>query len=243
MLPQAVIIGQVMMGEKTESWEFRTSPRARRLSARVHLDGRVEIVLPRGASREAVESFVGRHRRWIEARVAERLAHAPAPFPPRDIELHAFGQRWRLHLAGGRGAPRAEVMTPGLLSLRGTGERARLAAALREWLKDHCRGPIEARLAELAGQHGFSFGKVQLRCQRTRWGSCSRRGVISLNVCGVFQPPPVLDYLMLHELAHTRHMDHSAAYWRAVEAVCPGWRTLDRELSRGWRHVPSWVFS
>jgi predicted metal-dependent hydrolase len=243
MLPQPVIIGQVMMGETTESWEFRTSPRARRLSARVHLDGRVEIVLPRGASHEAIESFVGRHRRWIEARVAERRAHAPAPFPPSDIELHAFGQRWRLHLAGGRGAPRAEIMAPGLLSLRGTGERARLAAALREWLKDHCRAPFESRLVELAGQHEFSFGKVQLRWQRTRWGSCSRRGVISLNVCGAFQPPPVLDYLMLHELAHTRHMNHSAAYWYAVEAVCPGWRTLDRELSRGWRHVPSWVFS
>ena len=149
MLPQAVIIGQVMMGDTTEVWEFRTSPRARRLSARVHLDGRVEIVLPRGASREAVDLFVVRHRSWIEARVAERRAHAPAPFPPRDIELHALGQRWRVHLAGGRGAPRAEAMAPGLLSLRGTGERARLAAALREWLKDHCHGPIEARVAEL----------------------------------------------------------------------------------------------
>lgn len=243
MLPHAAIIGQVMKLETREGWEFRTSARARRLSARVHLDGRVEIVLPRGVSREAIEAFVGRHGSWIDARVAERRAHAPAPFPPSDIELHAFGQRWRLHLAGGRGRPRAEVMAPGLLTLRGTGERPRLAAALRDWLKDHCRGPIEARLAELAAQHGFSFGKVQLRCQRTRWGSCSRQGVISLNVCGAFQPSPVLDYLMLHELAHTRHMNHSAAYWQAVESVCPGWRTLDRELSRGWRHVPPWVFS
>lgn len=243
MLPQPAIIRQVMGTETPEGWQLRTSTRARRLSARVHLDGRVELVLPRGVSREAVDSFVSRHRGWIESRVAERQAHPPTPFPPRDIPLHAFGQHWRLHLAGGVGRPRAEPIAPGLLSLRGSGERAALAAALREWLRAHCRDPIEARLAELAGQHGFSFGKVQLRFQRTRWGSCSRRGAISLNVCGAFQPPPVLDYLLLHELAHTRHMNHSAAYWHTVESVCPGWRALDRELSRGWRHVPAWLFS
>jgi predicted metal-dependent hydrolase len=234
---------QVTVQETPEGWRLRSSPRARRLSARVHLDGQVEIVLPRGASPEAVQSFVARHRRWIESRVAERRAQAPAPFPPPHIELPAFGQHWRLHLSGGAGKPRARVMAPGLLSLRGTGGRERIAAALRDWLKAHCREPMQARLEELAAEHGFTFGKLQLRCQRTRWGSCSRRGAISLNVCGAFQPPPVLDYLMLHELAHTRHMDHSAAYWRAVESVCPGWRALDRELSRGWRHVPGWVFS
>lgn len=243
MLPQAAIIRQVIGSETEQGWQLRTSQRARRLSARVHLDGRVEIVLPRGASREAVDAFIARHRAWIESRVAERRAHAPPPFPPPHIELAALGQRWRLHLAGGAGSPRAEVMSPGLLSLRGTGERHHIAAALRGWLKSHCREPLQARLAALAAEHGFSFGSVQLRCQRTRWGSCSRRGVISLNVCGAFQPPPVLDYLLLHELAHTRHMDHSDAYWRTVESVCPGWRGLDRELSRGWRHVPPWIFS
>jgi predicted metal-dependent hydrolase len=252
MLPQAAIIRQVSQditpgfavpSEALEGWLLRTSPRARRMSARVHLDGRVEIVLPRGASSAAVETFIARHRRWIEARVAERRALAPMPFPPPALELPAFGQRWRLHLAGGRGAPRAAALGTGLLSLRGSGDRASIAAALRDWLKAHCREPMGARLAELAAQHGFSYRAVHLRCQRTRWGSCSRRGVISLNVCAAFQPAPVLDYLLLHELAHTRHMNHSPVYWQTVESVCPGWRTLDRELTGGWRHVPSWLFS
>ena len=229
--------------EALEGWQMRTSLRARRMSARVHLDGRVEIVAPRGAPAAAIEAFIARHRRWIEARVAERRALAPAPFPPREIELPALGQRWRLHLAGGPGAPRAAILGAGLLSVRGSGDRPALAAALRDWLKAHCRAPLGARLAELAAQHGFAYRAVHLRCQRTRWGSCSRRGVISLNVCAAFQPAPVLDYLLLHELAHTRHMDHSAAYWRTVESVCPGWRMLDRELTGGWRHVPRWLFS
>lgn len=252
MLPQAVIIRQVeqpstsgfeVQTEALDGWRFRTSPRARRMSARVHLDGQVEIVAPRGASAAAIESFIARHRRWIEARVAERRALAPVPFPPREIELPALGQRWRLHLAGGRGRPRAAVLASGLLSLHGSGDRTALAAALRDWLKAHCHEPMGARVAELAAQHGFTYRTVHLRCQRTRWGSCSRRGVISLNVCGAFQPAPVLDYLLLHELSHTRHMDHSDAYWQTVESVCPGWRMLDRELTAGWRHVPRWLFS
>jgi hypothetical protein len=67
--------------------------------------------------------------------------------------------------------------------------------------------------------------------------------VISLNVCAVFQEPAVLDYLLVHELVHTRHMNHSAAYWATVAEHCPGWRRLDRELTQGWKRVPSWVFT
>ena len=240
---QQATAGFEATSEALEGWRFRSSLRARRLSARVHLDGRVEIVLPRGTTAVEVEAFIARHRRWIDSRVAERRALAPAPFPPSRIDLPAFGQRWRLHLAGGSGTPRATALSTGLLSLRGAGDRQAMVSALREWLRAHCREPMGARLGELAQQHGFAYSAVHLRCQRTRWGSCSRRGVISLNVCAAFQPAPVLDYLLLHELAHTRHMNHSGAYWQTVESVCPGWRTLDRELTGGWRHVPSWLFS
>ena len=67
--------------------------------------------------------------------------------------------------------------------------------------------------------------------------------MISLNVCAVFQPPAVLDYLLVHELAHTRHMNHSSAYWACVGAACPEWATLDRQLNEGWRRVPAWIFA
>ena len=69
-------------------------------------------------------------------------------------------------------------------------------------------------LAALAIQHGFEFKRLSIRLQRTRWGSCSTRGTISINLALLFQRPEVLRYLMCHELAHTRHMNHSATYWR-----------------------------
>jgi len=89
---------------------------------------------------------------------------------------------------------------------------------------------------------GVEPKRLQVRCQRTRWGSCSRLGTISLNVCLLFQPPEVLRYLMIHELSHLRHMNHSPRFWADVARHEPDWRSLDRELLQGWRRVPSWIF-
>jgi predicted metal-dependent hydrolase len=88
----------------------------------------------------------------------------------------------------------------------------------------------------------LSFCSVQVRRQRTRWGSCSAKGAISLNLCLLFQSPAVLRYLLCHELAHTEHMNHSARFWRRVEQCEPQYRALDAELLRtGWNRVPQWV--
>jgi predicted metal-dependent hydrolase len=83
---------------------------------------------------------------------------------------------------------------------------------------------------------------VAIRCQRTRWGSCSTRGTVSLNCSLVFLRPQVVHYLFVHELAHTKHMNHSSSFWHLVAKLEPEYRSLDRELLAGWRTVPSWIF-
>ena len=83
---------------------------------------------------------------------------------------------------------------------------------------------------------------MSVRRQRTRWGSCSTQGTISLNVCLLFQSPAVVRYLMVHELCHRRHMNHSRRFWALVESFEPDWKPLDVELLQGWRKVPAWVF-
>lgn len=224
---------------------LRRSARARRLALRVHLDGRVEVVVPRGVTMATVENFVMRHRHWVHQKLASRPKRVtPDPFPPQQISLTALGEVYRVHLAGGRGRLRVDPRA-GVLSLRGAWDSATPAAARRVllmWLVNHARTALEMRLREKSVKTGFHYRSLQLRRQRTRWGSCSSRGVISLNVCAVFQPPEVLDYLLVHELVHTRHMNHSAAYWKTVGEHCHGWKRLDRALSEGWKRVPAWVF-
>ena len=227
------------------AWVLRRSPRARRLALRVHQDGKVEVVVPRGVPDALVRGFVERHADWVRRKLAERPhPRTVEPFPPPHLDLPALQQRFRIHMAGGRGRPRLRVYGEGLLSLGGDlgGEPLAAQRLLLRWLLAHAHAELEPRLRELEALTDLRYQKLQLRRQRTRWGSCSSRGVISLNVCAVFQSPEVLRYLMVHELSHTRHMNHSPAYWRTVAAHCADYRRLDRELSRGWQHVPTWVF-
>jgi predicted metal-dependent hydrolase len=130
------------------------------------------------------------------------------------------------------------------LSLVGDASDPRLVQrALRAWLTERARAVLVPALAECAQRLGYAYRRAAIRRQRTRWGSCSSRGTISLNSCLLFQTPQVLRYLLLHELAHTRHMNHSRAFWQDVARHCPQYRRLDGELLEGWRRVPSWVFS
>jgi predicted metal-dependent hydrolase len=224
---------------------IRISTRARRLSIRVYPDARVECVVPRRTRPRDVEAFIAAHREWIENRraIALRNRPEPQPFPPALIELSFTGEQWRLQVAGGGRAPRVRESAPGILSATGGASTARLRAGLRAWLLRAARNRLEPRLASIARAMGVSYSQVSVRRQRSRWGSCSARGTISLNCCLLFQRPEVVDYLLVHELTHVKHMNHSARFWQAVERHCPDWRALDRELVLGWRHVPRWVFS
>src|SRR5262249_60276321 len=119
----------------------------------------------------------------------------------------------------------------------------KLRAALRSWLLRAARARLEPRVATRAQSMGVRYSQVSIRRQRSRWGSCSVRGTISLNACLLFQRPEVVDYLIAHELTHGKHMNHSKRFWQAVERNCPDWRALDRELLLGWRRVPRWIFA
>ena len=226
---------------------IRVSRRARRLSVRVYPDARVEVVVPPSARAREVERFIATHREWIDSKQSAALARRPAPevFPPAVVTLSSSAESWKLHLAGGTGRLRlVQTGEPpaGILRVSGVPAPAALRAALRSWLLRMARQRLEPRVAALAARCGVRYAKVAIRRQRSRWGSCSVRGTISLNACLLFQRPEVVDYLIIHELMHVKHMNHSARFWRAVEAHCADWRSLDRELLQGWRHVPHWVF-
>lgn len=223
---------------------IRVSRRARRLAVRVYPDARVEVVVPPRARPREVESFLAAQREWIEAKRAQALRNRPAPevFPPVRLSLGLTGEDLRLHLAGGTGRLRV-VEQDGLLRISGAFTPAALKAALRRWLLAAARVRLEPRLKALAASTGVDYERLSIRRQRSRWGSCSVRGTISLNACLVFQRPEVVDYLIVHELVHVQHMNHSKRFWQAVERHCADWRALDRELLQGWRRVPRWIFA
>ena len=100
---------------------------------------------------------------------------------------------------------------------------------------------FSGRLNELSTLTGLGYQRMQVRAQKTCWGSHSSSGTISLNVCALFLGPELLRYLMLHELCHGRHMNHSRRFWNLLERHQPGSKKLDRRLGESWRDIPAWV--
>jgi predicted metal-dependent hydrolase len=230
--------------EASPGWDVRISRRARRLSMRVFPGGRVEVVVPPGVGIPAVERFVARHREWAERRAREFALRSPhaADRRPVTIELALIERRWSVEYASGARSSVVE-RADGVLTVRSVEPSDRyVSQALVRWLGRLALEHLGGRLGARSRETGIDYNRLVLRRQRTRWGSCSSKGTISLNMCLMFQRPDVVSYLMTHELCHRRHMDHSERYWRLVESLEPRWRALDAELLKGWQHVPAWVF-
>ena len=96
--------------------------------------------------------------------------------------------------------------------------------------RDEARRILCRRIGELAQLHNFAYNRVSIRKQKTRWGSCSTKNNINLNMNLLHLPPELIDYVLLHELVHTRVKNHSKDFWNELETVVPNARQVDRRL-------------
>jgi predicted metal-dependent hydrolase len=122
-----------------------------------------------------------------------------------------------------------------------TGDRDACYEALRRAVARAARERLPLMLGGVEAETGWRASRVSVRRQRTRWGSCSAKKALSLNESLVFLPQSLVRYVLVHELAHTRRMDHSPAFWALVEQHDAAWRVQRKALHEGWRHVPGWA--
>ena len=206
------------------------SAQARRYRLTLRRDGTAVATIPlRGSEREA-QRFVAEQREWLE-RARERHARRP-----RAAEVWTVGTRvlWRGEMQPIRVAVEGE--RPQVAVAADVFRVAALEGDLRPTLEAHfarrARIELPARAWELAAETGADLKTVTVRNQRSRWGSCSVGGTVSLNWRLVQTPESVRDYIIYHELMHLREMNHSPRFWAQVEAVCPAWRDAERWLKR-----------
>ncbi len=221
------------------------SARAKRATLRVSPDRGLVVTIPSRFPRRDVAGFVARHRDWVLAELAALEARVPPEFrqwPPRGLVLPATGKRVIIgYELGARRAPGSSLDGESVVSVGcDPADRQGVAAVLAAHLAGEARRHLVPRLAALAAAHGLRYARCSVRGQRTLWGSCSSSGTISLNWKLLFLRPGLVDHVLLHELAHTRHMNHSPAFWALLERLCPGARALDAELSEAGARVPPW---
>ena len=232
------------------SYEIRVSPRAKhprlKMSAR---DGLV-VVIPDGFDEARIPEIVGRKRDWIwrteERFEAEAKFLVPrssgAPLPER-ITLRVIGEEWGVDYRATGTSSVTAGERPGnqLLVFGDVDDHSATREALRRWLSRKTHQHIAPWVRRLAHDHGFDVSKIVVKSQRTRWASCSAKKTISLNLLLMFLPEPVVRYAIVHELAHTREMNHGPRYWAVVNGIAPDYEVLDEELRRSWRLVPEWI--
>ena len=226
-------------------YALRLSPRARRVRLTVCPRRGLTVVIPRGFNPALVPDIVRGRLEWATRHLerVEALRHE-ALAPPAAVELAALGRVWSVRYRARPGVRGVRLAASGGDSLEISGDlsgREPVREVLRTWLRREAARHLPPMLDALSTALGLPHAGLTVRLQRTRWGSCSASGAISLNARLLFLPPELARYVMVHELAHTLHLNHSPAYWQALESLLPGAKALDRQLRRARRHVPAWA--
>lgn len=229
---------------------LRVSKRARHVRLVVTTEGELVVVVPRRFDKRNLPAIVEAKRTWIEraqTRVASRRTGggegdvAERGLPER-IVLPALGEEWQVEYRSGGGRAIAREAPGGTLIVSApTGEEDAYRRALLAWLQRRARTFLVPRLEGLSLSCRLRFEQATVRHQRTRWASCSPRGAISLNLRLLFLEPVLVDHVLIHELCHTRELNHSRRFWALMEAYDPDWAAHRRQIRDAWRSLPPWV--
>lgn len=204
-------------------------PRARRYVLRVTDAADVVLTLPRWGSIAEARAFAEQHVDWITRERVRRAAEAARVTAASTSEIWLRGEWQAVRVEDG-------LVAAGDISARvGEGDDAR--QALRKAIRAAAKRELPPRLMELAARVDLHVTRVTVRDQRSRWGSCSSRGAIALNWRLLLMPPDVRDYVLWHELMHLKRADHSPAFWKLVDGVCPDYREARAWLRKHGREL------
>jgi predicted metal-dependent hydrolase len=211
---------------KTLNIEYRVSPRRRSIGLKVTTQGQVVVTLPRGTSQADLTRALEKHRAWIERRVAERTA---AWGRLKEGEAYFLGQPLRLTAL--RGAPGSVSLNDNAIRVPIIDD-ADLWPRLTAWYREQALRLLQERVRHRGTQMGLKPGPVELKEWRRRWGECHPDGTLKFNWRLILCPPAVIDYVVVHELAHLKVPGHNPRFWGQVAKVLPDYAARRRWLNR-----------
>ena len=229
-------------------FKIRSSSKARSLRLKLSARDGLVVIAPQGLNRQRLMALVAGKAEWIVGRLSEfeavrHLINTEPIARPQAFDLPALAQSWRVEYQVTRSRTvGARTDRPGRIVVAGAADEVTAChAALRRWLARHATSSLLPWLGNLAEQTGQSYTDLAIKNQRTRWGSCSARGRISLNCKLLFLPRELVRYVMVHELCHLLEVNHSERFWAHLRQFEPAADSLHGRMRDAWRFVPAWA--
>jgi len=218
--------GKAIIDSQTISYTIRRSPRAKYVRLEVGPETGLTVVIPRSYNSDQIPDLLKGKERWISGKLA-RYSHIQQsgsssslkngdiiPYLGRDLKVvtrRPVGNTESVNLQRNRLVVNLTVGNNGLNLLLG------------QWYRMQAAQLIEEKVNRMSALMGLKYGRLSIRNQKTRWGSCSQKGNLNFNWKLIMVPEPIIDYVIIHELAHLKEMNHTKRFWQLVEQYCPNW--------------------
>lgn len=226
-------------------YTIRKSAKARRVQLKVCPTKGLELVIPRGFSNHQGLEFLLANKSWVlkhhslicETSISDEKL-------PESFFLKAFNEHWHISYEVTECFKKIKCYeTQGVLKFYGCKfSYSEVVIELKKWLFIKAQHALGKWLKDLSLQHNLAYNQVYIKNQKTRWGSCSSKKNINLNVKLLFLTPQLTHYVLIHELCHLKHLDHSIEFWRLLECLLPDFRSALKALKKvSPKDFPTWI--
>lgn len=198
-------------------------------------DGSVIVRAPLRATQKLIREFVASNAKWIEKKRAEALAFlppAPKQYVPGEMFMY-LGNVYPLEIVKGQRKP---LFLDESFKLAAS-KQGSAKLVFERWYRAQAKQILTERVRLYASQYGLQYKKIGITSARTRWGSCSANGSLNFSWRLILAPLAVVDYVVVHELAHTVHHNHSKKFWKKVETIMPDYKERRKWLQKDGRQL------
>lgn len=197
-------------------YTHKPHPRSRSIKIRVEESGEIIVSSPKRVSKKRIDQFVTEQHAWIEKALV-KIKKKKDHIKPNEVMI--FGKKYIQHRINSDQHPYGVSILENKLLINT--EKSTYQAIITRFLKNTAHKYLIPRTHQIAQIMSITFKRISLKKQKTRWGSCSTQGNLNFNWMLVQYDPEIIDYVIIHELAHRKHMNHSTSFWNLVGQYDP----------------------
>ena len=231
----------------SHDWEIpnytvRINKRAKRVSIKVSSWAGLEVVVPVKLKRSEIQQMLRSKSDWIKKSI-EKSGHMEELRNPEGVHFNLIKEAWTTSYARSNASQITVTQNTGssLVMTGPVNDSLMVAKALNKWVQNRATDVLIPWLHQISAELSIPFNRVSVRRQRTKWGSCSAEKSISLNRNLLFLDESSARYVLVHELCHTRKLDHSNEFWNLLETLEPNARETSVSVKKASQLVPKWA--